>query len=387
MLSRSENGITSPPSSTAPGYMDRSLPPTPVTASRQELSVNTRGTRQTYLAPSSPTSPSIYTETRPTSRASITAHSRCNSPSIANLDRLSVVKQRLAQIERGSSQSSCASGLTSPMWSPQTPGQSSCATPLVDMKEPDDDPNRLKWQRASSVLDSILSSYGDVVPSEGLKKLAPPVREPKDYFLHSRVPSESGFQPVVETPGSEILHDHSCCPPLNMDDQVLSLQHDVQDIAHPVINCEPGSRNFFKAKSQVNQRTETYEEGTRLAEARTTPAEVQGDMSNLNDAAGILQALQSMRRQLATDLPAVLTTLSQIQEGQTTGRGQRDSQATSIFDTNGTFHHDSVLSPTVDLSELHAKLDELLVSCNGSVMDSPDTEVRHPHCDSYGRGH
>jgi hypothetical protein len=164
---------------------------------------------------------------------------------------------------------------------------------------------------------------------------------------------------------------------MNLDDQVLSLRYDVQDIVHPVINREAANRKPYNAKSRVDQRTEI--KGTRLAEEY----QMQSNIPSSNDGTGILQALQSMRQQLATDFPAVLTTLSQIQESQTTGRGQRDSQASSMFDANGTFHHHSVLSPAIDLSGLHAKLDELLVSCNGAVTDSPDTEVRQPHCNGY----
>jgi hypothetical protein len=364
--SRSESLNTStmlaPRPSTGLVRTERSLPPIPVVESR-DLSVNTQGTpRQGHLTP---ISPSIYAPSRPVSRTSTTTQSCCGSPSIANLGRLSVVKQRLAQIERNSSQSS-SSGLTSPMWSPQTSGHSSCTTPSINLREQDHSLDGLELWRPCSVrnaVDVILSSYGDA------NELAPHVGEFKEHLLPSRDVSDSSFQPVVVNHELETLHDRGYCLPMNLDDRVLSSQHDVQDLAQD-------TANISKTISKIDQTTEVNGEILRSIEARMITAEEHQkkyDMSSSSDASSIFQALHSMRQQLATDIPAVLTTLVQIQADQATGR---DTQEMSMSNINATRQKTCAPSSAIDPSGLHAKLDDLLVGCNAAVTNNPSTEVR-----------
>lgn len=326
--------------------------------------------------PPSPVSPSVYATSRPSSRTSTTGtQSRSNSPSIANLGRLSVVKQRLAQIERNSSQTS-SSGLTSPMWSPQSPGYSSCTTThSLNSREQGKNLDGLKPQRSSSVrsniVDSILSSYGDVISiSNDASKVAPHVGELKEDFPPSWAPPDSGFPPATMTDGLETLHDRSYCLSTNPDAQAPSLQHEGQDCAQElafVMDREADTANISKTISKLDQRTKVNGEIIRSIEARTIAAEERQktrDVSSSNDASSILQALQLMRQHLATDFPVVLTTLNQIQ-----AMG-RDTQAMSMSNANTTHQK---TSPAIDLSALHAKLDDLLVGCNAAVANNPTT--------------
>jgi hypothetical protein len=330
-----------PISSSSSLYTERSLPPIPVISSN--ISASSHGTpRQGQLTPP-PVSPSMYAPSRPVSRTSTISQDRCNSPSIANLGRLSVVKQRLAQIERNSPHPS-SSGLTSPMWSPQTSRRTCRTTPLISPRERDQSPDSLKLQRSNSVrsnvVDAIFSSYGDALSISGdANQLEPHVSKFSEQ-------SESMVHPVDRL---ESLQDHGCCLPTTPGDQV-PLRHDLL--------------------SKIDQRTEMNGD---LIEARTITAEDRQRkcyMSSSSDAASIIQALQSMREQLATDFPAVLNTLAQIQESQAMVRDMRE---VSLSDTNTTHQKSSV---AIDLSGLNAKLDDLLVDCKAVATNHPSNEVR-----------
>jgi hypothetical protein len=120
----------------SPSYSDRSLPPLPPKASLPPLTIPdnrlqipstpTKFGGQQHLHPdtfsptNTPISPSIYPPTssisspNPLSPTPISpiGVSRPNSPSITNLTQLSVVRQRLAQIERNHSELSAQSGLS-----------------------------------------------------------------------------------------------------------------------------------------------------------------------------------------------------------------------------------------------------------------------------------
>ena len=359
--------VTTPAISLLHHYTERSLPSTPVP------SPLINSARQTQFLP--PMSPSIYASTRPTSRTSSPSHSRCNSPSIANLDKLSVVKQRLAQIERTSSQSSSFSGLTSPMWSPQTPRHSPLTTPSIDLRERNNSPDlRLKQPSSaqSNTMNHILGSYCDVVTDIGDPNPPPShLREYKVDFQPSRVPLDTGFHSTVMTSGSEVLRDHSYIPGNN----ALSLQDDIQDLAQELvfpIDRQADTAGISKTISKLDKMTEANGEIIRMVEKRTIAAEERQKkyiISNSSNASSILQAVQSMRQQLATDFPAVLTTLNQIQEDQAT---RRDAQAIPMFDSSTT--HQQILAP-IDLSGLHVKLDDLLAGCSTGITRDPSPEV------------
>jgi len=133
----------------SPSYSDRSLPPLPPIAALPPLTIPDQtpptptkfGGQHLRPVTSSPTntpiSPSIYPPTsRPTSSIgspnslspspiSPTEFSRPYSPSITNLNQLSVVRQRLAQIERNHSELSAQSELTTRASTPASP--SSCS--------------------------------------------------------------------------------------------------------------------------------------------------------------------------------------------------------------------------------------------------------------------
>jgi len=365
--------------SITPIYTERSLPPIPVAATTQDLSVDTQGTPcQSQAMPPSLVSPSIYTPSRPLSCASTITQSRCSSPSIANLGRLSVVKQRLAQIESNSLHPS--SGLTTPMWSPQTSGYSLSTAPSLHLEEQDDNSDSPKSLCPSNVrsgiVDSILSSYGDAISISS--KSVTHIRNCKEDYLPSRVSPDLGSQTPAAPDSSPATHN-SYCLPTNLNDQVLSLQYDVKDLAQElasVIDREADTTKISKTISTLDQRTAANGKILRSIEARTIAAEEHHKKcgtSSANDAISILHTLQSMHQQLATDFPVIFTTLNEIQEGQTMGR---DTQAVPIINTDATSQKNLTPPPMTDLSGLHAKLDDLLVGYNAAVANSPSAEVR-----------
>jgi hypothetical protein len=251
------------------------------------------------------------------------------------------------------------------MWSPQTPGQSSWTTPIpsLDLTELDD---MCSSGIRSKVVDSILSSYGDI--SGDANKSTSHVREFKEDSLPSRIMSNSMFQ----APATHGLKDHSYCLPTNLDDRTLSLQHDVQDLNQELaydIGRETDTASISVTLSKLSQRTEMNGEIIKSIEARTvTTEELQKnhEKSSSRDARAILHVVQSIRHQLATDFPTVHTTLDQIQEAQAM---VRDTQVMRMSDTPGS-------SLANDLSGLHAKLDDLLLGYNATLANNSSSEVR-----------
>jgi hypothetical protein len=218
-------------------------------------------------------------------------------------------------------------------------------------------------------VDSILSSYGDI-PGDANKSTSH-VREFKEDSLPPRIMSNSMFQ-AAATHGPHTLQDHSYGLPMNLDDRSLSLQHDVRDLNRELaydIGRETDTASISVTLSKLSQRTKTNGEIIKSIEARTvTTEELQKnhEKSSSSDARAILHVVQSILHQLATDIPAVHTTLDQIQEAQAM---VRDTQVMRMSDT-------SASSLANDLSGLHAKLDDLVSRYNATLVNNSSSEVR-----------
>lgn len=154
-------------------YSERSLPPIPREARPNLLSLNTLSMdANTRIGSLSPISPSVYPPTRPVSRASSGVDSRCKSPSIANLGQLSVVRQRLAQIEHNSSQSSYG-GLTSPT-SSQASYSTRLTTPVLDSEKGASILGRNESQDMSRVQSMQSSAAGSLIIEKTLSSSSRP---------------------------------------------------------------------------------------------------------------------------------------------------------------------------------------------------------------------
>ena len=368
--SKSVNRTTS--ASLCPSYQERTLPSTSVGSAAKDLPVSAPGTIPWEQSkPSPPLSPSW-----PVSRTSSTTRSPCNSPSIANLDRLSVVKQRLAQLECHSSHSS-VSGLTSPQWLSRCP-RNSLNTPSIYQE--DSSPNGLHLTHSkdmpSSVVDLIPDSYDMVnLHPDHSNKSVPSMKSSVVMYQQdlssSQTPANSGYHPSNVVPGFELVKDctlKSCCH-----QQILvnkfSLRQHIQDLTQEMASIigSEANNNMCEMVSRLHRKSEAHEELLKSIEVKTSTAEEHWKICGASASGdpNFPQALQSMRRQLATDLPAVLTKLDQIQ---------------GLFPSL-ILEHSCIAPLAADLSGLHVKLNDLL-----GVSDTAKgqlAEVSRIHGDNY----
>ncbi|KAF8070690.1 hypothetical protein FPV67DRAFT_1488366 [Lyophyllum atratum] len=308
--------------SSAASDPERSLPPIPVMGAlrldTQWLGVHSR------TSSSSPLSPSIYPPTRPVSRASSNASSQ-PSPSIANLSQLSVVRQRLAQMEPTSSQSSDG-GLTSPT-SSRAAHSSRLSTPVLRSPKalptsPPECHDMMRNQSAqSSVADSILASYG-VVPT---KRSMEPILEslvhpaPDDALLvdkssdqphsttgqirHQSSMMYPGLEPVVE-----LLRDQSAKTydqTANLGDQVLSLQNDVQKLPSEIassIGLDAHSKTVLNMVAKIEEQARSSGEAIGSMQNSLEEHWSKNRSKASSDSAKLVQELQSIRERISQDL-------------------------------------------------------------------------------------
>lgn len=346
-------------------YAERLLPPIP-----SESQVNDRRSKSSLVTlqdqprASSPVSPSIYPSTRPASRASSKeANPRSTSPSLMNLGRLSVVQQRLAQIERNTSQQSCGSELTSP-----TPSsQSSRSTHLTTLSLPSGkatiphnalESKRMENVRSSSIR-SILASYSDT--RQGLMET--PVMEELVQAPHSgeRMGPQQASAYSVD---ADILWDQvakNYDQAANLGDQIISLQDDVQRPPH--------DQDLASAFSDGSSRMDIH----NIIKSLEAKAGANGEVlkaiydkmgtSGLtsSDATEIRQTTREIRQQLNEEFVVILQKLDTMHE-----RLEQDSS--TILKNLGPSLPDPVTLPQVipDLSELHKKVETLLAICHSN---------------------
>ncbi|KAJ7783086.1 hypothetical protein B0H16DRAFT_1803246 [Mycena metata] len=255
--SNEKTGIdTRPPRlSTLTIRLDRELPPVP------------EGLRSptTPLSPHNPISPSLYPPTRPESPGS-SIYSRSKSPSIANLGHLSVVTQRLAQME----------GNQQPRSAPASPcrlyqNSSILRTRSLRVQVPSQDDGA---GRASPT--SILDSYGETAVTGRLSPLNP---------LYEADPLPSG-------------QDNSSCGSHNTPTACASSSDAQQSLLTDV----------HEMMSNVAQRTEeTNDHLSAIQTQLSQPSKPSLDLTLTT------QALGDINARLRSDLPYIMKLLAQVQ--------------------------------------------------------------------------
>ncbi|KAG6887698.1 hypothetical protein C0995_013398 [Termitomyces sp. Mi166 len=258
-------------------------------------------------------SPRIYLPTRPISRASPGRDSsRSTSPSITNLSQLSVVRQRLAQIETTSSKSS-KGGLT---------------TPVLSLR-PELEPIHAMTRDGSrsTAADSIFDSYGDQSLELPELNLLPPLtslpeletrntshpsvqfRSTKRQSFHtSRSATSSCFEPVTE-----LLHDHSemsCNQMSDLCEQVLSLRDDVQTLPRAIastVDVEGHTNHVLKMVAKLEQQARLN--GELLGSIRSKMDKRTGPETGAKDDDGVIKAIQTLRADVTKDLAHIRTVL------------------------------------------------------------------------------
>lgn len=131
----------------------RDLPALPAPASQMRVSL--------YDAP-------VSRSNSPRSSLQTSSPARTPSPSIRNLGQRSVVKQRLAQIERTYSEESSQSGLTTPKYRSSYQRTSSPLTPLSTRREAPTMSRQGTIESAAG--DSIIESYGNVGRKQSISR-------------------------------------------------------------------------------------------------------------------------------------------------------------------------------------------------------------------------
>ncbi|KAG6885918.1 hypothetical protein C0993_007936 [Termitomyces sp. T159_Od127] len=341
----------------------RALPPTPM--NQKPLSLLRTGSQTS----SSPKSPSIHPPIRPVSQASSGRYSRSTSPSIANLSQLSVVRQRLAQIEtpsfrtpeggpksRTSPTSSIGTRLTSPV--PSLRSEMGSMTIHAMMRDE---------SGQSSTADSILDSYwGQHLKSPDFNPLPPLMSLPE---LETRTTSDSPVQTRSVKPLShhasgsatnprsepviESLHDHSekSCNEMNsLRGQILSLRDDVHTLPRVFASTMDmgGQTNYVlkmvtKLEQQARSNRDLLDSIHSKVDSRTEPSWTGARDDDVTKAIRALQA----------DVTHGFTHVRKILES--------NNERETVTELNNVAP--STSQPNGDISHLNSKIDDLLAVC------------------------
>ncbi|KAJ7132793.1 hypothetical protein C8R43DRAFT_649084 [Mycena crocata] len=244
-------------------YLDRALPPVPDFLNSPII--------QSTCSPSPhmPVSPGTHPPTHPESQAS-SIRSRSRSPSIANLSHLSVVKQRLAQIERNRPKkisTHCAP--TSP--SPPFPDSSVIRTRSLRVEIPPQDDD-MGFISPTAILESYAETGFPVIP--GVSSVA-------------NVPGEQ-----EKTPEGDLLDRTQKRPPVQTCPSVIPdpILADIHRLISGVVERSEQNENTLKGiQNQLGKPT------------KHDP-----------DFAGITLALGDIHDRLRSDLPGIMKLLTEI---------------------------------------------------------------------------
>ncbi|KDQ57452.1 hypothetical protein JAAARDRAFT_265172 [Jaapia argillacea MUCL 33604] len=300
-LSISSKAPTPNPSLAA--YMDRSLPPTPALSASPAPS---------YRPPTDTTTPprsSLYLPSTP-SRA------RSKSPSIANLDQLSVVKQRLAQINRASSnvsKQSCKSA-------------ASRVGSIYSRSSAD--------KKGEEQEESIIDSYIDQVPGSPLSVYTQQTAATTPLRNSFAVVEDSSLQVI------EHLKEHSN-QLADVGDRVANLYSDIHIISADL-------KDAIVANSTTNHNTPDLQP-TIISKLENLSSMIQ-DQSRASKEG--LQTSSEHVSSVVAKIDAVAETLKQLESA-----GQREVVVQNLAPSE----------TKDDQSPMHAKLDELLHLCQQSA--------------------
>ncbi|KAF8813861.1 hypothetical protein BYT27DRAFT_7180635 [Phlegmacium glaucopus] len=405
-----------------PSYSDRSLPPLPPKATLPPLTIPPQipstptkfGDQHlhpdTFSPVNTPISPSIYPPTsRPTSSIgspnplspgpiSPIESSRPNSPSITNLTQLSVVRHRLAQIERNHSELSTQSVLTTRTSTPVSPSSCSAwsrkeavwynprASPRSDVVTLRGEGNRSPVTPTSHVrrkmrrTETECSLPEDVVITDPLDNILaqhgrPPVSTPTPQRGRGRDQSQDGLEKTTLTPLRQdltkiskdlsevkgVLGGASGYPTVH--EMVVGLDRRVQ-------GDEQTLRAIQNSLSSLGERvagvSAVQEQQIRKQDQKQQPVKGGGT----EDVQRLLENIQS---QLSSVFPSIFGKLTQIADSQEREKEkqQQEQEQVAYRNIGGTPLN---TEKTTEMEIVLAKLDEIRMLCPIQVQaDSPES--------------
>ncbi|KAF5321418.1 hypothetical protein D9619_001447 [Psilocybe cf. subviscida] len=309
-----------------------------------------------------------------------------NSPSIANLSQLSVVRQRLAQIERNHSELSRENSLA----------VAARSRPSTPMKSPLSATSR--WSRREAVFlntptrftDSPLpmSPVGSAKVAEATRKATRASIAAADEKTLTR-----DKRPKAETKEMAAGDKSSKPKPKSTEDDVAQLSKEVAGIKN-VLGGESGRPTIHQMVLGIEQRANSEKKSLRgiqdtlaaiekrvneVAVAVTANSSSTSDASGTRGGAGssstqtqdqqenIIRALKEVRDQLSTEFPALATKLKGMQDAQEKGL--------SIERNMGSASNNAEAVTAPDLQAILNKLDEIksLFSSQQGRGDEPTT--------------
>ncbi|EGO00087.1 hypothetical protein SERLA73DRAFT_152204 [Serpula lacrymans var. lacrymans S7.3] len=381
--------------SPASHHVERSLPPTPISSAPMppapfppRISLHDPGISRLVGSPVS-LMPSEFP---------LSPSSRCQSPSIANLGQLSVVKQRLAEIERTGSGTSC---ITDPA---STPTQRTRTTRSERVRNAFSEIERL--QHDSGLI--VISDAGTPVPvrdvtSPCLSETAPlspeqdalpgqrTIRYPTTKYLPLAFPPPiqehpTGFSSLSQYSRSDTVCIEPKLAPLaeliqgnaakhydqtaGLGEQIISLQQDIHNLP----------KELGPLMAAVTQPTPPNDlpKGIDPSVFHDILFKVEDIRKQTSTDTGTLQAnsilknLQVLQMQLKSDMPEVLTKLDTIQTTFSAFETAATKTTLSNVQPQDNIPAEKKLAqePLVDLSGIHARLEELvaLVSSSKDIL-------------------
>ncbi|KAG6866762.1 hypothetical protein C0991_011421 [Blastosporella zonata] len=327
--------------------------------------------------PPIPTDPiSLLSTRRILSADSRTRDSPSTSPSIANLSQLSVVRQRLAQLETFSSRSSGES----PTPSSRSSAGASLTTPV--QMEPVL-PKAMARDRSgrSSVTDSILDSYGDYllnsaelasipvfptlpedvtnIETRGIVESLGPSCYTHRRTRHAPTTLHCGLEPVIELLQDESSKSYDQTN--NLDDQSVSLQSEVQRLPTAiasVMDTEGHTNTVLKMVAKLEEQASSNRKVLGSIDSKIDKfAAIQIGSRTADDTGKLAKAIQTLRTDVMGDLTHIRSVLDAKHD------------ATSLIDIKSVAS--SAPQPEVDsISRLHTKVDGLLAACSGEHTSS-----------------
>ncbi|KAG5647048.1 hypothetical protein DXG03_001418 [Asterophora parasitica] len=357
-------------------HSDRVLPPIPMNTKPQ---VPHLAQMLSAYSQASSSSPRIYpASSRPVSPASSAGNSRPSSPSIVNLSQLSAVRKRLAQIEPTSSHSS-HDALTSPTSSAGASYSTRLTTPTLrsekgSIRNLTED--MMRSQSEQSRADSILDSYGDSptvkaphsspVSFQSIQKSTKAGSDRKRSSTKASPLSLSRLDTVVE-----LFHDLSA---KNYDQtadlgvQVMSLHNDVQRLPREIasaIDMGAHSNNVTKLVAKLEEQVRANGETLGAIHDKMEVDRKRRRKHASDDNVKLTQGLQSIQEHISKELAVIGTKLDSAE--------LRDAAAANVVDLNNLAASRAaadVTPPVVDLSGLHAKMDDILAISNNAAASA-----------------
>lgn len=331
----------------------RALPPTPMNIQRLPTTALKTGSQTS----SSPVSLSIHPSIRSVSRASSGRESRSTSPSIANLSQLSVVRQRLAQIERtsfrtseGGLESSIGTLLTSPVPSLR-PGLEAVNVHAMKRDE----------SGQSSAADSILDSYGDQLLNSPDFNLRPPIASLLELKARntSDSPGQTATVPRFE-PVNELLHGHSeksCNRMIKLCEQILSLRDEIHTLPRVIasaVDNEGQVNNVLRMVTKLEQQATLNKELLGSIHSKMDKR-AEPHWTSAKDDDGLTKAIRALQADVTQGLTHIRTILEPKYETETLIKLNDVSPSASQLEG--------------DISHLNSKIDDLLdASSNKQVL-------------------